>query len=252
LQTFIYATKSHVPDYFVDEFNKRFKIVTDQLGSVRLIVNSESGELIQKMNYDEFGNVLFDSNPMLTPFGFAGGIYDSKTKLVRFGARDYDPQTGRWTSKDPIRFNGGDSNLYGYVLSNPVSFTDPSGLWAFAIGIGGSGVIGVGHEGYAGFYFGTDGSGAFHFGGFATGGGGVGFNVGFGGMGIYYPGNVSTISGSNFNTNFIGGPFSYSKMYDPKTNNKVGTSVGIGIGFPIGFSMTSTNSGIVGMKCGGK
>lgn len=34
---------------------------------------------------------------------------------------------GRWTSKDPIRFNGGDSNIYGYVFSDPVNFIDPNG-----------------------------------------------------------------------------------------------------------------------------
>lgn len=47
---------------------------------------------------------------------------------MKFGARDYDPETGRWTSKDPILFNGGDANLYGYVLGDPINFVDPSGL----------------------------------------------------------------------------------------------------------------------------
>ena len=42
------------------------------------------------MNHDEFGKVLADSNPNYIPFGFAGGVYDSETKLVRFGVRDYD------------------------------------------------------------------------------------------------------------------------------------------------------------------
>lgn len=40
----------------------------------------------------------------------------------------YDPETGRWTSKDPILFGGGDTNLYGYTFSDPVNFIDPSGL----------------------------------------------------------------------------------------------------------------------------
>jgi len=40
----------------------------------------------------------------------------------------YDPVVGRWTSKDPIGFAGGDTNLYGYVTSDPVNFVDPSGL----------------------------------------------------------------------------------------------------------------------------
>ena len=80
------------------------------------------------MDYDVWGNVLVDTNPGFQPFGFAGGIYDQHTGLVRFGARDYDPETGRWTAKDPIGFGGGDTNLYGYVLNNPISFVDVWGL----------------------------------------------------------------------------------------------------------------------------
>jgi len=41
--------------------------------------------------------------------------------LVRFGARDYDPSVGRWTSKDPILFDGGQANLYVYVNNDPVN-----------------------------------------------------------------------------------------------------------------------------------
>jgi len=39
-----------------------------------------------------------------------------------------DAYTGKWTAKDPIGFSGGDSNLYGYVLGDPVNFIDPTGL----------------------------------------------------------------------------------------------------------------------------
>ncbi len=57
----------------------------------------------------------------------------------------YDPEVGRWTSKDPILFAGGDTNLYGYVgkvgkvphqietnlyqysLSDPINYIDPNG-----------------------------------------------------------------------------------------------------------------------------
>ena len=47
--------------------------------------------------------------------------------MTRFGARDYDAETGRWTAKDPIGFNGGDTNLYAYVRGNPISFIDSAG-----------------------------------------------------------------------------------------------------------------------------
>jgi len=46
---------------------------------------------------------------------------------VRFGARDYDAKVGRWTAKDPIRFAGGDGNLYGYVLNDPANLLDSDG-----------------------------------------------------------------------------------------------------------------------------
>jgi len=90
-------------------------------------VNLSDGSVVQRIDYDEFGSVIVDTNPAFQPFGFAGGVYDLHTKLTRFGARDYDAVTGRWTAKDPIRFSGGDTNLYGYVMNDPVNFIDPSG-----------------------------------------------------------------------------------------------------------------------------
>ena len=60
---------------------------------------------------------------------YSGGLYDADTKLTRFGYRDYDAYTGKWTAKDPIGFTGGDSNLYGYVLGDPVNFVDSKGLF---------------------------------------------------------------------------------------------------------------------------
>jgi RHS repeat-associated protein len=81
------------------------------------------------MKYDEFGNATTDSGTIDLPFAFAGGLYDEQTKLTRFGARDYDAHVGRWTSKDPILFAGGQSNLYGYVENDPVNSNDINGLW---------------------------------------------------------------------------------------------------------------------------
>jgi RHS repeat-associated protein len=92
------------------------------------------------MDYDELGRVVLDTSPGLQPFGFAGGLYDADTGLVRFGARDYDAETGRWTAKDPLLFEGGDTNLYAYALGDPINRVDPTGrsatVWEWAVGVG--------------------------------------------------------------------------------------------------------------------
>ncbi len=119
LTRYVYATKSHVPDYMIKK-NVKYKLIHDQLGSVRVVLNTSTGEIASRIDYDEFGDIEFSISPNFQPLGYAGGIRDNATGLVRFGARDYDPKVGRWTSKDPILFAGGDTNLYGYVLGDPV------------------------------------------------------------------------------------------------------------------------------------
>lgn len=81
-----------------------------------------------------FGRILVNTNPGFQPFGFAGGHFDHETGLVRFGARDYDPEIGRWLSKDPILFTGGQENLYAYVGNNPINQFDPNGLYTMRVG----------------------------------------------------------------------------------------------------------------------
>lgn len=124
---FVYGAKGNVPDYFVKS-GVTYRIISDRLGSPRLVIDVATGVVAQRMDYDEFGNVLLDTNPGFQPFGFAGGLFDSLTGLVHFGAREYDPEAGRWTTKDPIGFADGDGNLYAYVTNDPVNFLDPAGL----------------------------------------------------------------------------------------------------------------------------
>lgn len=124
---FVYGSRSNVPDYMIRN-GVRYRILSNHLGSPRVILNASNGAVAQMLGYDEFGNVLADTNPGFQPFGFAGGLYDRDTGLVRFGARDYDPNTGRWTSKEPLGFGGGDTNFYSYAQQDPVNLIDPSGL----------------------------------------------------------------------------------------------------------------------------
>jgi len=124
---FVYGSRASSPDYMITGAIT-YRIFSDRLGSPRLVVNASSGQIVERIDYDEFGNVINDTNPGFQLFGFAGGLYDQDTKLVRFGDRDYDASIGRWTAKDPIRFGGGDTNLYGYVLNDPINLVDPTGL----------------------------------------------------------------------------------------------------------------------------
>ncbi|HVC32527.1 MAG TPA: RHS repeat-associated core domain-containing protein, partial [Chloroflexota bacterium] len=123
---FVYAGRLNVPDFMI-KGGGTYRIITDPIGSPVLVVDSQTGQIAEQISYDEYGNVLSDSNPGFQPFGFAGGLYDPDTGLVRFGARDYDPQTGRWLAKDPAGFQGQDTNLYSYVHDDPVNIADPSG-----------------------------------------------------------------------------------------------------------------------------
>ena len=76
--------RSNVPDYMI-RGGQRYRIVTDQLGSPRVVVNADTGAVAQEIEYDEFGRVTSDTNPGFQPFGFAGGLYDARheTRALR-------------------------------------------------------------------------------------------------------------------------------------------------------------------------
>ena len=131
---------------------------------MRLVVDVTTGTIMQRIDYDEYGNVTYDTNPDFQPFGYVevtiisynkteiplffsgtGGLYDSQTKLTRFGARDYEAETGRWMSKDPILFAGKQSNLYEYVVNDPINKLDLLGTQDIYIGLEGdlTGIFGI-------------------------------------------------------------------------------------------------------------
>jgi len=132
---FVYGSRANVPDYMV-RGGVTYRIIVDHLSSPRFVVNTATGDIVQQLAYDVYGNVTLDTNPGFQPFGFAVGLYDRDTRLVHFGAREYDPSTGRWTTKDPILFGGRQANLYGYVANDPVNWVDPSGLVDVAFSAG--------------------------------------------------------------------------------------------------------------------
>jgi RHS repeat-associated protein len=137
LSTFVYGLKPNVPDYMV-RGGVAYRIVSDWRGDVRLVLDTTktgAAAVVQQVDYDAWGNITNLVDPDCTvggttlcfqPFGFAGGIWEPSTGLVRFGARDYDPQTARWAQKDPIRMAGG-IDLYVYAGDDPINHSDPRG-----------------------------------------------------------------------------------------------------------------------------
>jgi len=101
----------------------------DGLGSITGLSDA-TGTMVQTYGYDAFGNVTI-SGSVSQPFMFTGREYDAETSMYFYRARYYDPVVGRFVTKDPIGFAGGDVNLYNYVAGNPISLTDPDGLRVF-------------------------------------------------------------------------------------------------------------------------
>jgi RHS repeat-associated protein len=124
---FVYASDGSLPAYMVRD-GATYRFVADHVGSPRLVVDAATGDVVQRLDYDAFGRITLDTNPGFQPFAFAGGLYDGDTGLVRFGHRDYDAEVGRWTSRDPLAFGGGQLNLYAYAANDPVNNVDRTGL----------------------------------------------------------------------------------------------------------------------------
>lgn len=258
ISRFVYATRVNVPDYMV-KANVTYRLVLDHLGSVRLVVNTQTGQVVQRLDYDAWGLVTQDTNPGFQPFGFAGGLYDGQTGLVRFGARDYDPVVGRWITKDPIGFGGGDTNLYNYTDGNPISNIDPLGLARrFSIGVGFSLAVlipGVGESITLGISVPNDltnwGCYQLFFSGQANYMLGLGFYGGLGVLGGYSNANgpLQTFSYGVFDY-FEGNLFSLNgslqgNFFDPNSTASKGFAIphprlGEGIGFYVGGGKTAS------------
>jgi RHS repeat-associated protein len=137
LTTYFYDDDGHLHAF--DRGGTRYRVGADQVGTPRVVVDG-AGTVVARVDRDSYGRVLARTGSLMPPIGFAGGIEDPDTGLVRFGLRDYDPQTGRFTARDPSYYVGSPDNLYAYAGSSPTMYRDPSGLWS----IGASGYFGIG------------------------------------------------------------------------------------------------------------
>ena len=99
----------------------------DANGNVTEITNPRSG-LLDHYQYDPFGNLVSEPQLPENRFRFSTKPQDGESEFYYYGFRYYDPQTGRWLSRDPIEEQGG-YNLYGFMANDPVSRWDMLGLW---------------------------------------------------------------------------------------------------------------------------
>jgi RHS repeat-associated protein len=139
----------------VERGSAAYRVVTDQVGSPRLVIDPTSGAVVDAITYNSWGRIKAESAPGTLPFGFGGGLLDPTTGLVHLGARDYDPLTGRWTGPDPLRFGAGDPNLYRYASGDPINQSDPTGTGTCTYLVALGGVLSLSLGGYGPLLYGA-------------------------------------------------------------------------------------------------
>uniref|UniRef100_A0A671NEQ1 Teneurin-1-like n=1 Tax=Sinocyclocheilus anshuiensis TaxID=1608454 RepID=A0A671NEQ1_9TELE len=104
---------------------EEFYIACDNAGTP-LVIFSSRGHVVKEIRYTPYGDVYRDSNPTFPfVFGFQGGLYDSFTRLVHLGRRDYDVVAGRWTTPNhelwaELSVNPKPFNLYAFRNNYPL------------------------------------------------------------------------------------------------------------------------------------
>jgi RHS repeat-associated protein len=104
----------------------RYYYTRDHLGSVREVTDS-TGAVVASYDYDAWGRTFKLSGSFDAAFGYAGYYVHPASGLYLTQYRAYDPNLGRWVSRDPAGESGG-ANLYAYVGNSPQNAVDPLGL----------------------------------------------------------------------------------------------------------------------------
>lgn len=97
----------------------------DHLGSIWETLDA-SGNTLASFSYDPWGRRTQVSGIDFLDMGFTGFYFHWKSGLNFALYRAFNPNLGRWLSRDPIDEFGG-PNLYRYVNNNPIFYHDPNG-----------------------------------------------------------------------------------------------------------------------------
>ena len=115
--------------------------LTDHLGSVRAVVDGDTGSVIETNDYYPFGKRIQATGPVAEPVEatspnrwlFSGkedqSFLSAGISLLDFGARMYDPTIASWITADPLSESYYDISPYVYCIGNPTSIIDPNGQW---------------------------------------------------------------------------------------------------------------------------
>ncbi|MFJ5230358.1 RHS repeat-associated core domain-containing protein [Kitasatospora sp. NPDC088391] len=114
---------------------------SDPHGTNSVQIATDAAQTVTRRPTDPFGN---PRGTQPTPGswsgdkGFVGGTLDTTTGLTNLGAREYDPQHGRFINPDPLLDEASPQqwNGYAYSQNNPVDSSDPTGLLSRAMADG--------------------------------------------------------------------------------------------------------------------
>ena len=131
-----------------DDGSSTYKVqhyLRDHLGSVRSVIDGDTGTVIETNDYYPFGKRIPVTNSVAEPVEATTQsatspdrwLFSSKESqpflnasipLLDFGARMYNPVIARWTASDPLSEKYYGISPYVYCLGNPISIIDPNGM----------------------------------------------------------------------------------------------------------------------------
>ena len=95
-------------------------------------LTDSTGAVVKSYTYDAFGVEKNIDNSDTNAFRYCGEYYDTETGTIYLRARYYDPEIGRFISRDSFAGKNEDPlslNLYTYCENNPILYLDESGNW---------------------------------------------------------------------------------------------------------------------------